>query len=122
MGFWKTIKGVQDSLLDRDAEMEYQRSSRYDEDTRIIEDYKQQKELVKKIEATTDSYEREKLMNEFTSIQQQTNGKSYELYKRNQKLTEKDAMKQIKKETNLVKAKSMERLYKNKIYNFADLY
>lgn len=122
MGFWKAIKLVNDHLFDCEAEAEYIDSDRYDIDTKIIKDHQELDSLITDIESTKSKSERDHLLDKFDSIQQQTGGSSYDLYRKNKAINIRVSLNLINRESNLIKKQSMKRLYKNGIYNFEDLY
>ena len=122
MGFWKAVQEIGESCMSREAEQTYLNSERYKMDTEIIENYNKQKDLIERIESTTNREVRSHLIDEFNSIQQESDGENYNLYKNNQKASREDALVAIQREKDFVKAHSMRRLYQNQIYNYADLY
>ena len=118
MGFWNTIKSINDALFDREAEAEYINSERYNKDTSIINNKNMIDKLINNIESSTSIDDKNRLLDRFNSIKQQNSI----YYRTNTTITRKEALSMINNESNLIKRQSMKRLYKNGVYNFADLY
>ena len=128
MGFWKTLRSIQDADIRAKYNQEYFNSSLYQRDSKIIEEKKEMNEQFMRAMNETDEDIKVKKIHEFNHYLQTKNiyNKSFRDYESG-KCTiysgDKDnALKVMKEEQDPVRVCSMKRLYDNQIYNFDDLY